>query len=69
MGVWHRHDWREVARESVPGALVTGDDVQMAGVVLIREVLDDALYGFTMVELRCETCGDVASRKLTGAFS
>lgn len=57
----HRHRWVEVARRFVP-PVTSGFEVNRISVAQ----LDRMLHGFTVVELRCEECGDVAERHLAG---
>jgi hypothetical protein len=61
----HQHQWTEVGRTFCPPRLKSFDAEGMAGprfLALMRE----AQFGLTTVELRCEVCGDVASRSLAG---
>jgi hypothetical protein len=58
--IFHRHRWQEVRRVFVPP--VRGIERIRAS----RETFREALQGVTVVELRCEGCGDVTSRRLPG---
>jgi hypothetical protein len=61
--MWCRHHWSEVQRNHTLGALATGRAFK--GNLSSRET-QDALYGFTILELRCDHCGDAKSKQLTG---
>lgn len=56
----HRHQWQEQQRYFV----------QRAGVSKVNNVTEETVLklacGYTVVELRCEGCGDVAARELLG---
>lgn len=62
MSLFHRHRWVEVARRFVPPKASKARKVWNVSEDFIREFT----FGFTVVELRCEECGNVAERKLTG---
>lgn len=59
MSLLHRHHWVEVARRFAPPQ---GRWVKNATEEFGREVT----FGFTVVELRCDGCGDVTHRRLPG---
>jgi hypothetical protein len=63
VSLFHRHQWQEVARRFVP-PIETPPTKAWGSEGLAR--LADFANGFTVVELRCSECGDVASRKLRG---
>lgn len=62
MSLLHRHRWSETKRYFVPPA---NRRVRVEH-ARADEILEGALHGFTVVELRCENCGDIAERRLEG---
>jgi hypothetical protein len=59
MGLFHRHRWVEVRRFFVPPVR----DVRISAT---RQLLRDLVNGYTVVELRCEDCGDLKAKRLSG---
>jgi hypothetical protein len=59
VSVFHRHRWVEVRRYFVPARVL---NVDRASEDLVRELAQ----GVTVVELRCDECGDVQARRLPG---
>jgi hypothetical protein len=55
-----RHHWTEVARRFVPRPTHIAD--LKAGEELAKRLM----FGFTVVELRCEACGELDHRELPG---
>jgi phage-related protein len=65
MTLFHRHNWAEVRRYFVPPTVDVEDfevEVKGGNATPMLQVLN----GYTVVELRCDDCGDVASRRLSG---
>lgn len=67
MSLFCRHRWEEVQRKAVPGAQESGKRFKFGGGVW-AEAHDDMLYGFTLIEQRCNECGKVRIDKFTGAI-
>lgn len=63
MSLRHRHVWRIVGQRTRPPAA----EFEFSG-GFWSEGASDAQYGYTILSLRCEECGDVATRKLRGEF-
>jgi len=60
MKLFHRHGpWKEVGRTFSPGA------VTVKGHMTTRDA-EALLAGFTTVELRCEECGQVKTKRFVG---
>lgn len=55
----HEHLWTEIGRSFSPPP---GGNVKNADIELIQQLA----FGVTSVELRCEVCGEVTERLLTG---
>jgi hypothetical protein len=61
MSLWHRHKWDETSRRfNPPTHEVTKFRADNVGSAL------PLLYGITVVELRCATCGDMKAIRYTG---
>jgi hypothetical protein len=58
--MFHRHHWYEVGRWFVPP--VRDAELERGS----RELMEALCFGFTAVELRCDVCGDVTTRRLPG---
>jgi hypothetical protein len=61
--MFHLHNWYEVRRYFVPPASVAGLKARgVEGVDLFRDLAN----GYTVIELKCETCGDIKAKHLMG---
>lgn len=58
--LFHRHRWVEAGRYFQPGVGI----VQAKGVM--HHDYERLVYGFTSVELRCDSCGDRRVKEFTG---
>lgn len=57
------HNWTEVRRYSQePGSFNISKISGRADYV--ASVIEDNMFGWTMIELKCTRCGDVSSRKI-----
>jgi hypothetical protein len=61
MGLFHRHRWKEVRRYAVPPRVVGKANLE-GSIDFLRRTIE----GLTVIELRCEECGDVTHRELPG---
>jgi hypothetical protein len=64
-----KHRWEETRRYSRPPAeeFTFGSKRGLSGFLgasLWSDEAEDGLYGWTMIELQCERCGDVTTRKI-----
>jgi hypothetical protein len=69
MALFHRHNWTEVRRYFVPPAnrrVRLGGARGREAIIETEQMMHDFANGYTVVELRCEDCGDVTSRRLPG---
>jgi hypothetical protein len=57
-----RHRWEEIGRRFVQ-PIATWRELSGASEAFFRELT----FGLTVIELRCQECGDVAERRLTGS--
>jgi hypothetical protein len=62
MSLWHRHLWRETSRQFNQSERVMARATGTAYLQLARELE----FGITVVELRCEACGDVKAVRYVG---
>lgn len=60
MSLFHRHCWQETGRRFVPPL------AEFEAKTIRADLAREFFQGVTVVELRCEGCGDVAERKLSG---
>jgi hypothetical protein len=63
--MFHRHKWIETARVKMP-AMMPDNGMEMRATGTLAYELIQLTKERTAVHLRCETCGDVASRILDG---
>lgn len=62
-----KHKWNEEKRTSTRGVLARGGKFKFGG-GMWGNAYDDILYGYTLILLKCEHCGDVRTRKVAGAW-
>lgn len=67
MRLFHRHTWSELDRKVVRGAMEEGRAFKFKAGAW-SEHASDLLYGYTLVQQRCEGCGHLRTQKLTGAW-
>jgi hypothetical protein len=60
--MWHKHDWKEVKRFSTPPR----STFEWEGEMVAAEIVKDALFGFTQVELECLSCREIKFIKVQG---
>jgi hypothetical protein len=65
MSLFHRHKWREVRRYYAEPIYEIEGPFRIRGAGGMDR-LERMMHGHTVVELRCEECGDVSSRHLRG---
>ena len=56
MRLFHRHKWEEISRHYTPGVKLSNinnlnDDT--------ADVLERIIFGFTVIELKCNECGEL----------
>ena len=62
-----RHEWEEVDRKAVKGAMETGLHFKFGGGLMGPETRD-ALYGYTLILYKCKLCGKQDTGHLQGAW-
>ena len=60
--MWCWHEWKEKNRHYSPPTLPS--ECEFKGTH--QDTLLKVLHGFTVIELRCENCGDLKSHTLNG---
>jgi hypothetical protein len=65
VSLFHRHRWEEVARRFTPPA-ERGFEVDRITSGMLDRLVSLDTQGETVIELRCEECGDVTYRTLPG---
>lgn len=59
--LWHRHAWKEARRY-----FVGPPTRQFEAEAMTQRAIERVLSGYTVIELRCAECGDIAHRELPG---
>lgn len=60
MKLWHRHHWREASRHHVPA-------IERADIWLVDPPeVQRMLFGFTVIILQCDECGQMKSLEVKG---